>query len=189
VRTSLRANLGNTRIRPERTFDVLTTDHQSPLTNVLGSTIMSAFPGVVVRDIRDTNSIIFHVVDLELQIASSENVSVLRCRGRLIYGPETEEFVRAARQVIATTKEIVLQMADVTQIDSGGVGALGTAFMAAHNREAEIKLAALHPRVAEVLRITGLELLFDIRNSESEAIRAFVTKEGSAALEGAAEIT
>jgi len=130
-------------------------------------------------------------VDLELQNASYENVSVLRCRGRLVYGPATEELVRATRQFLETTKEIVLQMADVTQIDSGGVGALGTAFMAAHNREAEIKLAALHPRVAEVLRITGLDLLFDIRSSESEAVAAFSTKESAAAvrLEGTTETT
>lgn len=130
-------------------------------------------------------------MDLELQNASYENVSVLRCRGRLVYGPATEELVRATRQFLETTKEIVLQMADVTQIDSGGVGALGTAFMAAHNREAEIKLAALHPRVAEVLRITGLDLLFDIRSSESEAVAAFSTKESAAAvrLEGTTETT
>jgi anti-anti-sigma regulatory factor len=63
--------------------------------------------------------------------------------------------------VLETAKEVVFQMADVTQIDSVGVGALGTLFMAAHNREAKIKLAALHPRVAEVLRITNLEMLFE----------------------------
>jgi anti-sigma B factor antagonist len=115
-------------------------------------------------------------VDLELQIASYENVSVLRCRGKLTYGPETNELVRTARQALETAKEIVLQMAEVTQIDSGGVGALGTVLISARNRNAEVKLATLHPRVAEVLRITGLELLFDIRTSESEAIVAFLTK-------------
>jgi anti-anti-sigma factor len=122
-------------------------------------------------------------MDLEIQFASNESVSILRCHGRLIYGLETAELVRAARQALETTKEIVLQMADVTQIDSGGVGALGTAFIAAHNREAEIKLAALHPRVAEVLRITGLDLLFDIRDSESEALAAFLTKQRSDAID------
>ena len=130
-------------------------------------------------------------MDLELQIASLENVPVLRCRGRLTYGPETAELLRAARQTLETSKEIVLQMAGVTQIDSGGVGALGAAFVAAHNREAEIKLADLHPRVAEVLRITGLDLLFDIRKSESEAVAAFLANEKPATmrLQGAAEAT
>jgi len=45
--------------------------------------------------------------------------------------------------------------------------------VAAHNREAEIKLAALSPRVREVLRITALEWLFEIHNSETEAVEAF----------------
>lgn len=116
-------------------------------------------------------------MELELQIASHEKVSIIRCRGRLTYGPETEELVRAGRQALETTKKLVLQMADVTQIDSGGVGAIGAVFIAAHNRDAEIKLAALHPRVAEVLRITGLDLLFDIRKSESEAVTAFARNE------------
>ena len=131
-------------------------------------------------------------MDLEIQIASCRNVSVLRCRGRLVYGPATEELARAVRQAPETAKEIVLQMADVTHIDSGGVGALGAAFVTAHNRAAEIKLAALHPRVAEVLRITGLELLFDIRNSEGEAVAAFLAKEAKPAamgVEPAAEVS
>ena len=119
-------------------------------------------------------------MELELQIASYENVSVLRCRGRLTYGPETVEFVRATRQALETTKEIVLQMAEVTRIDSGGVGALGSVLITARKRNAEIKLAMLHPRVAEVLRITGLELLFDIHTSESEAVAAFSTKSDTA---------
>lgn len=73
-------------------------------------------------------------------------------------------------------------MAEVSQIDSGGVGALGAAFVAAHNRGAEIKLAELHPRVADVLRITGLDLMFDIHKSEGEALGAFQRKERPAAL-------
>ena len=115
-------------------------------------------------------------VELALQIASCEHVSVLRCRGRLTYGPETAEFVRAARQALESTKEIVVQMAEVTHIDSGGVGALGSVLITARRQNAEIKLAKLHPRVAEVLRITGLDLLFDIHPSESEAVAAFLTK-------------
>ena len=81
---------------------------------------------------------------LALQIVSCENVSVIRCRGKLTYGPETNELVRTARQVLETTKQIVLQMAEVTQIDSGGIGALGSVLISARNRDAEVKLATLH---------------------------------------------
>lgn len=113
-------------------------------------------------------------VDLELQIVSHASVALVRCRGRLIYGPEASELVSTLRMLLDTTKQIVLQLAEVTHIDSGGVGALGAAFMAAHNRKAEIKLATLSPRVEEVLHITALERLFDIHRSETEAVEAFV---------------
>jgi len=121
-------------------------------------------------------------MDFELKVTTKQNVTVVYCRGRLVFGPEATEFTRAVRQVLGVAKEIVLQMADVTHIDSSGVGALGAAFTTAHKREAEIKLAALHPRVVEVLRITGLELLFDIRKSESEAVAAFLAKEKRAVI-------
>jgi anti-sigma B factor antagonist len=113
-------------------------------------------------------------VELALQVVSQESVAVMRCRGRLVYGQESDEFVRTLRQLLDTTQRIVLQLADVTQIDSGGVGALGGAFVTAHRREAEIKLAALSPRVAEVLRITALDRMFDIHGSETDAIDAFI---------------
>ena len=121
-------------------------------------------------------------MELEIQIITRTGVAVVRCRGRLIYGEEASEFGRVLRQLLNTTKQIVLQMERVSQIDSGGVGALGGAYMAAHNREAEIKLAALSPRVGEVLRITALERLFDVHSSESDAINAFSTPEKTAAI-------
>ena len=116
----------------------------------------------------------FLAMELELQIVSKADVAIVRCHGRLIYGEEAKQLTRTLRQLLESTKQIVLQLAEVTQIDSGGVGVLGEMFMAAHNKEAEIKLAALSPRVAEVLRITGLGQLFDKHNSETEAIEAFL---------------
>jgi anti-sigma B factor antagonist len=86
------------------------------------------------------------------------------------------EFVRATKEALDTSKEIVLQMAEVTRIDSGGIGALGSVMITARKRNAEIKLAMLPPRVREILRITGLDLLFDIYISESDAVAAFSTK-------------
>ena len=112
-------------------------------------------------------------MELDIQIVSRSGVAVIRCRGRLIYGEEAAELGRIVRKVLDTNRHIVLQMADVSQIDSGGVGALGAAFMAAHNRDGEIKLAALSRRTAEVLRITALERLFEICSSENAAIDAF----------------
>jgi anti-anti-sigma factor len=141
---------------------------------------MSAFSrSVHLRALQTPRSISSTIMDFEIQVVSNGAIRVLRCRGRLIYGPEAAELDRAARQAIDSAKEVVFEMSGVTQIDSGGVGALGSLYIAAHNRQAEIKLAALPPRIAEILRITGLALLFDVRNSEGDAVTAFVKKEKS----------
>jgi anti-sigma B factor antagonist len=112
-------------------------------------------------------------VELQFQIVWRARVPVVYCLGRLVYGEETQELGRTLRRLLEDNKQIVLQLAAVSQIDSGGVGELGAIFLAAHRRDAEIRLACLSPRVAEVLRITGLEQLFQIHPSEDDAVAAF----------------
>ena len=113
-------------------------------------------------------------MELRLETVARSGVAILRCHGRLVYGEATAELDHAVRGLFDSTKQIVLQLADVSVIDSGGVGTLGALFMAAHNREAEIKLAALSPRVEEVLRVTGLSVLLDTYDDEQEAVEAFL---------------
>ncbi|HXZ82007.1 MAG TPA: STAS domain-containing protein [Terriglobales bacterium] len=111
-------------------------------------------------------------MELAFQVVWHARVPVVYCLGRLVYGEETQEFGRTLRRLLDDNKQLVLQLAAVSQIDSGGVGELGAVFLAAHRRDAKIRLACLSPRVAEVLRITGLEQLFQIYASEEEAIAA-----------------
>ncbi|HMK30377.1 MAG TPA: STAS domain-containing protein [Terriglobales bacterium] len=113
-------------------------------------------------------------MELEFRIVWRRSVAVVYCRGRLIYGEDTRELGRALRHLLESSKQVVLQLAAVSQIDSGGVGELGAAYLAAHRRDAEISMASLSPRVSEVLRITGLEQLFQIHPSEEEAVEAFL---------------
>jgi hypothetical protein len=56
-------------------------------------------------------------VELELQISSHENVSLVHCRGKLIYGPEAAELVRIARQVLETAKAN-LQVGEMLNLDA-----------------------------------------------------------------------
>src|SRR5215831_4362564 len=89
-----------------------------------------------------------------------------RCeRPRCTNGCENELIISLWRKFDART------VAELTRIDIGRVGALGSSLILARKRKAAIKLAA------EVLRITRLEPLFDIHSSESEAVAAFLNKE------------
>jgi anti-sigma B factor antagonist len=111
--------------------------------------------------------------ELRLQTISRGGVAVLRCGGKLVYGDATAELDRSVRSLFEVSKQIVLDLSDVSTIDSAGVGTLGALFMAAHNREAEIKLGGLSGRVEEVLRVTGLKMLFDVYDSYTDAVEAF----------------
>lgn len=103
-----------------------------------------------------------------------EGVTVLDLSGRINLG-EGGVILREAIQEVLTKgeKKILLNMADVTYIDSSGLGELVTAFTSVRNRGGELKLLNLTRRVHDLLQITKLYTVFDIKDDESAAINAF----------------
>jgi len=61
----------------------------------------------------------------------------------------------------------------VTYIDSSGIGELTGALTSVHRQSGELKLVNPSPRVIDLLRITRLDTMFDIRDDENSAIQAF----------------
>jgi anti-sigma B factor antagonist len=70
-------------------------------------------------------------------------------------------------------KEILLNLGEVWFIDSAGIGELVSAFTSVRNRGGELKLLKLTRRVRDVLQITKLYTVFDIRDDEAAAIKSF----------------
>ena len=70
-------------------------------------------------------------------------------------------------------KNIFLNFADMNYIDSSGVGELVSAFTSVRNQGGELKLLHLTKKVYDILQITKLYTVFDVRDSEAEAIAAF----------------
>jgi len=70
-------------------------------------------------------------------------------------------------------KKILLNLADVSYIDSSGVGELVGAFTSVRNQGGEMKLLRLTKKVKDVLVITKLLTVFDVKDDEAEAIAAF----------------
>lgn len=70
-------------------------------------------------------------------------------------------------------KRIVLNLADVTYIDTSGVGELVKAFTSIRSAGGELKLLNLTKKVHDLLQITKLHKVFDIQDDETEAIGAF----------------
>jgi anti-anti-sigma factor len=85
---------------------------------------------------------------------------LLRCRGRIVRGEETAILCSAARQ---NRQNIILDLTDVETIDAAGIGALVSL------QAAGIYLKIMNPteQVREILRITNLDSIFEIRSSEA----------------------
>jgi anti-sigma B factor antagonist len=109
----------------------------------------------------------------------SDGIVVLDCAGRLVFGEETSALRDKVKSVLGPGARIVLSLADVTYIDSGGLGTLVALYTTARNADASIKLARLTKRVGDLLQVTKLLTVFDVYDSEEEAVNSF--RKGAAA--------
>jgi anti-sigma B factor antagonist len=101
-------------------------------------------------------------------------VTILDLGGRITIG-SGEEALRNAMQEIMNngSKKILINMAGVSMIDSSGIGELVSAYTTATNRGIKLKLANLPAKVSDILTITQLITVFDVYDSESEAVQSF----------------
>jgi len=109
----------------------------------------------------------------------NDGIMVVDCAGRIIFGDETAALRDRVREFISAESRIVLNLADVTYIDSGGLGTLVALYTTARNAGGSIKLARLTPRVGDLLQVTKLLTVFEVYNSEEEAVQSF--RQGAAA--------
>jgi anti-anti-sigma factor len=70
-------------------------------------------------------------------------------------------------------KSLLVNLGKVTHLDSSGVGELVSSYTTATSRGAKLKLVDLPPKVRDVLTITQLNTVFDVYDTEDEAIASF----------------
>jgi len=111
-----------------------------------------------------------------LNIASREvnGVVILDLSGRITLGEGSVQLREAVRGLIGKGKKnILLNLGDVNYIDSSGLGELVSAFTTAKNQQAEVKLLKLTRKVHDLLQLTKLYTVFDIKDDEASAIASF----------------
>src|SRR5215467_6739770 len=110
---------------------------------------------------------------LSLQTQHIEHVAVIRCRGRIVSGAEISALQKEIDDAGHAKKRIVLHLADVTFIDSAGLGLLVRMFSRLRNAGGGLKLCELSPVVLKALQITNLHAVMPAYASEREAVEAF----------------
>jgi anti-anti-sigma factor len=109
---------------------------------------------------------------LTLQPEKLGDVVVLRCQGRIVAGEEIRSLQLQVEPLSLQTRKVVLHLADVSFIDSTGVGALVRLLGLLRSHGSELNLCRLSPSVERVLQITNLLGVLPCYASEQEAIRA-----------------
>lgn len=103
-----------------------------------------------------------------------DGVTVLDMNGRIILGEGSVQLREAVRDLLSKgQKKILLNLGNVTYIDSSGIGELVSAFTTAKNQGGELKLLNLTRKVHDLLQITKLYTVFDVKDDEASAIGSF----------------
>ncbi|MGD0096572.1 MAG: STAS domain-containing protein [Terracidiphilus sp.] len=113
---------------------------------------------------------------MALTIATREvdGVIILDLSGRITLGEGSVQLRDAIRSLISKgSKNILLNLGDVNYIDSSGLGELVSAFTTAKNQQADVKLLNLTKKVHDLLQLTKLYTVFDIKDDEASAIASF----------------
>ena len=100
-------------------------------------------------------------------------VAVIRCNGRITAGDEAESLRDYVCGMFANHKDFILHLEDVGFIDSSGLGTVVRLLASTRRLHGDLKLCNVPPALAKTLRITNLTKLFEIYESEENAIRAF----------------
>ncbi len=111
---------------------------------------------------------------MKIDTRTIRDVCILDCSGKITLGEGTMSIRNTVKDVLqGGAKKILLNFADVTYIDSAGVGELVGAFVTSGNNGAKLKLLGLTGKLREVLTITKLLTVFEVFDNETAAVLSF----------------
>lgn len=114
-------------------------------------------------------------MSMKLNTRQVDGITVLDLSGRITLGEGSVQLRDAVRDLLAKgSKNILLNLADVNYIDSSGIGELVSAYTTVRNQGGELKLLNLTKKVHDLLQITKLYTVFDVKDDEASAIASYV---------------
>jgi anti-sigma B factor antagonist len=115
-----------------------------------------------------------HIMSCKAAVHHAGNVAVVDLSGRITLG-EGCALVRSTVQDLVKAGDIrlLLNLADVSYMDSAGLGELVGSYASVTNKGGKIKLLNAQGKVAEVLNVTKLYTVFETFTDEAAAVRSF----------------
>src|SRR5260370_4029861 len=117
-------------------------------------------------------------MSLKINIRENADATILDMSGRISLGDALAELRDSIREALAgDQKNILLNLAEVSHIDSSGLGQLIGSYATVTNRGGQMKLLNLQKRVHDLLQITKLVTVFETYTNEEAALKRFAKKE------------
>ena len=102
------------------------------------------------------------------------DVTVVDAVGRITLGEGASTFRDTVRDLASNgKKKLLLNLGEVSYIDSSGIGELVSGFTTVTNQGGQVKLLNLTKRVKDLLQITKLYTVFEVFDDEAAAVRSF----------------
>lgn len=109
-----------------------------------------------------------------IKIRQNGSVCIVDVGGKITLGDGSVAVRDSVKKLVAEgNKNIVLNLGEVTYIDSSGIGELVSAFTTVSNSGGNLKLLNLTKRVQDLLQITKLYTVFEVFNDEAAAVASF----------------
>ena len=110
---------------------------------------------------------------LSLETRDIGRVTVVRLKGRLVSGGESESLRAHVAHLLRDRRSIVLHLGEVVFIDSSGLGTIVRTLTSTRQVHGDLKLCEVPEHVQKVLKLSHLTKLFDSHESEDNAVDAF----------------
>jgi anti-sigma B factor antagonist len=113
-------------------------------------------------------------VALKMTDREVNGITVVAMDGRIVLGEESSALRERIKSLLNDKKtKIVLDMGNVTYIDSAGLGTLVATYHSARQQGAAMKLVNLGQKFREVLQVTKLLTVFEVHDNEASALASF----------------
>jgi len=105
---------------------------------------------------------------------SADGVEIIKLEGKITIGSGDVQLRETINKLVEEgKKDILINMKDVTTIDSSGIGELVGCYTSVTNKGGKLKLLHLPPKISDVLTVTQLITVFDVYEDEAEAVASF----------------
>ena len=113
-------------------------------------------------------------MSIKVSTRQLDRVTIVDLSGRITLGEGSSILRETVKDLVSKgQKNILLNLGDITYIDSSGIGELVSSFTSVSNQGGKLKLLNLQKKVHDLLQITKLYTVFEVHTDEPAAVRSY----------------